>query len=390
MKKKIVAVTGSRSEYDMLYSVLNAMDNDDEFGVSVIVTGAHLSEYFGYTVNEIENDGFKIAGKIHNLINSDKLIGKAKSSGLLLSDLSELLYELKPDFVLVAGDREESIITGVACTYLEVPLIHIAGGDRSYPGTNLGDVDEQIRHATTKLANIHFAIAKEHAERIIKMGEEKWRVFCSGNPALDRFQKVPVKSKDELIDYFGFSNAYKPLILVIQHVISSEYIEGGRQIEITLDALSGLNINCIVNYPNSDMGSQKMIEVIEKYNNCPNFKITKNIPREYFVNLIRNIDILIGNSSMAFLEGSYLRLPSINIGNRQRQRLHGGNVVFTDYNKDEIKNMVIRILEDDDFSSKLKNCRQIYGDGTAARKIVHFLKNLNKTREKLVSKDITY
>jgi len=388
--KKVIGISGCRSEYDILYSLFKKFRDDPDYDFSIIVTGTHLVDMFGYTIKEIEEDGFRIIGKVHNLINSDRTIGKAKSSGLLLTGLSELLYEQNPDLVVVAADREESLVTGIACTYLEIPFIHLAAGDRTYPGEMSGDVDEQIRHATTKLASIHVAFAKEHAERVIKMGEEPWRVCYSGNTALDRFNEIPSENRNEILKYFGFETNNKPLILVIQHVISSEHKSGSDKILTTLSALQEIDVNIIVNYPNSDMGSQGIINIIESYREKPRFRITKNIPRYYFANLLRNIDVLIGNSSLAFLEGSYLSLPAINIGNRQKERLHGGNVVFVDYDKKEISETVKKVIFNQEFNNKLKDCKQIYGNGKASSIIIEYLKNLNKSREQLVSKNITY
>jgi GDP/UDP-N,N'-diacetylbacillosamine 2-epimerase (hydrolysing) len=388
--KKIIGVTGSRSEYDIMFSVFKELDRSEIFDLSIIVSGSHLVEFFGYTIEEIKNDGFKIAGKVHNLLNSDQALGKAKGAGLLLTGLAEQLAGLDPDYVIASGDREETIIAATACTYLEIPFIHLAGGDRSYPGEQLGDVDEQIRHATTKLASIHFPFCKEHEERLIKMGEEPWRICCSGNPALDRFNLIPSMSRTDILKYFGFHNPDRPFVLVIQHVISSESKSGSEQIRITLETLAALDINVIINYPNSDTGSQAIIKTIESFSACPNFKITKNIQRDYFVNLLRNVDLLVGNSSMALLEGSYLALPAINVGNRQRERLHGGNVVFVDFDEKQIKETVEKILYDKKYRSNLKNCQKIYGVGNAAQNILSFLASLKKTRSELVSKNITY
>ena len=391
-KKKIVAVTGCRSEYDIIYSVLKALKQDPRFEVSVIATGAHLSENFGYTINEVIKDRFDVVGKIHSLVNSDQPIGKAKSSGILLSGLSDKLDNLRPDFVLVAGDREEALISAIAANYLKIPLIHVAGGDRAYPGDNISDVDEPVRHATSKLASLHFTMTQEHSQRLIKMGEEPWRVICSGNPALDRFKELDKISKSKILRYFGFESSSKPLILMIQHVMSGEYVDGCRQTQITLDALSGLDVNCIVNYPNSDFGSQEIIELLEskKIRAYPNIRISKNSPRDIFVNLLRNIDVLIGNSSMAFCEGSYLRLPAINVGNRQRERLHGGNVTFVEHDIIAIKQAVEKILNEKKYHNRIKRYKQVYGNGNAAKKIVRTLASLKKTKDELLAKDITY
>ena len=391
MKKKIIGITGCRSEYDIIYSVMKEMQKDGSFDVSLIVCGAHLSGNFGYTVTEIERDGFLIVDRIHSLIDSDREVGKAKGAGILMMGLGDSLDRIQPDYAMVIGDREEAIVTGIVCTYLGIPLIHLCGGDHTEP--KAGDVDEPVRHATSKLANLHFVMNEEHRERLLKMGEEPWRVYNTGNPALDRFNEVESMDKKEILKYFQFDHEEdieKPLILIIQHVISGEVADGARQIENTLEATTRLECNCIINYPNSDMGSRKMISVIENYRKLPNVRITMNIPRKEFVNLLRNIDLLVGNSSMALLEGSFLRIPAINVGERNRHRMNGGNVVFVNEEVEEIREFVSKILFDKKFSNNLKNCQSVYGDGKAAHKIVEQIKTLHKSRSELIAKNITY
>ena len=391
MKKKIIGITGCRSEYDIIYSVLKELQKDESFDVSLIVCGAHLSSNFGYTVSEIERDGFLIADRIHNLVDSDLEVGKAKGAGMLMVGLSDSLDRLRPDYVMVVGDREEAVVTGIVCTYLGIPLIHLCGGDRT--SAKEGDVDEPIRHATSKLASLHFTMNEEHRERLLKMGEDPWRVSNTGNPALDRFKEIDSMEKKEILKYFQFNHEEdleKPLILVIQHVISGEVADGARQIENTLEATTRRECNCIINYPNSDMGSREMISVIENNRNRPNVRISRNIPRKEFVNLLRNIDLLVGNSSMALLEGSFLRIPAISVGQRNLNRMNGGNVVFVKADTSKIEEMVRKILFDKEFSGNLKNCKSVYGDGNAASKIVDYLKNINKTKVELTAKDITY
>ncbi len=390
VKKKIIAVTGSRSEYDLVYSVFRALNSDPEFDLRLVVFGAHLSEEYGYTIKTIRNDGFRVEREIHNLLNTGKSIGKAKGAGILLSELSEVLNDVSPDYVMVAGDREETVVSGIACTYLEIPLIHIFGGDRSYPGESAGDVDEPIRHAATKLASIHFTACEAHAERLRRLGEEPFRICNSGNPALDRFKEVPEISRDELFEYFGIENTEKPVVLVIQHVISSEAAEGSGQISVTLRALKEVGANVIVNYPNSDSGSPDIIKTIEELSSEYGYFVTRYIPRLQFVNLLRNIDCLVGNSSMALLEGGFLRIPSVNVGNRQKERSHGGNVVFVPHQEQIIADTVNRIINDPVYRKELKNCKKIYGNGNAAGKILGFIKNINKTKKQLIAKDITY
>lgn len=389
-KKRIVAITGCRSEYDIFYPVLKRLDEGKDFEVLVIVTGAHLSERFGYTVNEIEKDGFVIVDRICSLIDSDKKIGKIKSSSVLMSGLSDSLSRLEPDFVMVVGDREEAIISAVVCTYLGIPLIHLCGGDRTSP--KKGDVDEPIRHATSKLASLHFTMNESHKRRLIKMGEEPWRVFSSGNPALDRFSEIKRIGKREVLKYFDFDvkDVNKALVFVLQHVISGEVERGGKQMNNLLEAVVHLDVNCIINYPNTDIGSREIIRVIGQYEKFQNVRIAKNIPRREFVNMLRNIDLLLGNSSMALLEGAFLRIPAINVGQRNINRMNGGNVVFTDANTAAIRKITERILYDRNFRDGLKRCNSVYGDGKSAKRIVRFLKRLDKTKIELTRKDITY
>ena len=391
MKKKIIGITGCRSEYDIIYPVMREMQKDGNFDVSLIVCGTHLSDSFGYTISEIEKDGFFIADRIHSLIDSDREAGKAKGAGILMTGLSDSLNKLRPDFAMVVGDREESIVTGIVCTYLGIPLIHLCGGDRTEP--EAGDVDESVRHATSKLANLHFVMNEEHRERLLKMGEEPWRVYNTGNPALDRFNEVESMERKEILRYLQFNNEKdmdKSLILVIQHVISGEVADGVRQIENTLEAVTGLECNCIINYPNSDMGSRGMIGIMENYRKLPNVRITRNIPRKEFVNLLRNIDLLVGNSSMALLEGAFLRIPAINVGERNRNRMNGGNVMFVDSDVVKIRKEAEEIIFNKEIGNRLRNCSSIYGDGNTATKIVEYIKKFNKPRTELIAKNFTY
>ncbi|HNX90728.1 MAG TPA: UDP-N-acetylglucosamine 2-epimerase [Candidatus Omnitrophota bacterium] len=389
MRKKIVALSGIRSEYDILFPVIEAIKSDDAFDVSIIACGAHLSESFGYTVKDIEKDGVRIDARINNLLDSDSEIGKAKGAGLLAVGLSDVLDRLRPDYLMVVGDREESVIAGVICTYLGIPFVHLCGGDRTDP--KAGDVDEPIRHAASKMAALHFTMNEQHRERLIRMGEEPWRVHNVGDPGLDRFAKVEKMEKHEVLGYFGF-NAIpeKPLILVLQHVISGEAEKAHEQIEVTLEAVTKLKANCVINYPNSDMGSRAIINVIESYREYPNVKITKNIPRKEFVNLLRNVDLVVGNSSMSILEGCFLRFPAINVGERNQDRMNGGNVVFVEENFAKIKETAERILSDKVYSGELKACRPVYGDGNASKRIVEILKGIPKTRTELLAKRMTY
>jgi len=198
--------------------------------------------------------------------------------------------------------------------------------------------------------------------------------------------------KREILKYFGFdpSDTKKPLIFVLQHVISGEADNGAEHMKILLEAIVHLGANCIVNYPNSDTGSRNIIGVMDHYSNLPNLRVRKNIPRKEFVNMLRHLDLLIGNSSMALLEGSFLKIPAINVGHRNKNRMNGGNVVFVNTDSVAIRKAAEKILSDKSFRDTLKRCVSVYGEGNAAKKIVGILKALEKTRAELVAKGMAY
>jgi GDP/UDP-N,N'-diacetylbacillosamine 2-epimerase (hydrolysing) len=388
-KHKIIAITGIRSEYELLFPVLSEINKKKNLEVNVIATGAHNSSNFGNTIDEIRKDGFNIVGVVENLLNSNTLTGRAKSAGILLAGLPEILSKAEPDLVLALGDREEPLISAIACNYLNIPFAHIAGGDRALPQG--GDVDEGIRHATTKLAHLHFTMMQEHTDRILKMGEEKWRVFTVGNPGLDRIRETKIINKSELGGRIGINLSQRKNIVVIQHVIHQESNYARSQMECTLNSLSQVDANIIIIYPNSDAGSLELIQVINEYvKDKKHFYAFKNLPRLDFINLLRCADLLIGNSSAGILEAPFLKLPTINVGERQKERLHSSNVVFIPFNEKEIIAGIKTALFDDEFKERVKKCKSIYGDGYAGKHIADILSDQIKYDKKLLAKDITY
>jgi GDP/UDP-N,N'-diacetylbacillosamine 2-epimerase (hydrolysing) len=385
MKKKILAVTGIRSEYDIMSSVFKSIDDHDELELNIVVAGAHLSETFGNTVAEIEKDGFKIVDRIESLLSGNKESLRVKGLGIQIQGLVQTVIRIKPDLLMVLGDREESIATALISTYMNIPLVHIAGGDRV-----IGNVDDQIRHSVTKLAHIHLTTNIESKKRVIAMGEQKFRVHNVGNPGLDRLLKTKKLSKSELSKRLKFKLPEdEPYVVLIQHALSSEFNEAFKQMKITLEAIKKLGIKTIISYPNSDAGGLEIIRAIEEYRSLPFIYIEKNIPRLEFVNLLRNASCLIGNSSAGILEAPLLKIPVINIGNRQKGRLHAQNVEFIPHNKDRIIKAINKAIFDKDYIKKVKKCKNPYGDGKSSIKIAKLIASL-KIDNKLLIKDITY
>lgn len=383
--KKILAITGIRSEYFILQPIFDEIVKREDLTLKVVVTGTHLSPTFGQTYKIIENDGYDIV-KLETLLSTDSLAGRSKSLGIQIMGLTDIVTTENPDWLLVLGDREESIATAIIGTYMNIPVAHICGGDRV-----VGNIDDSVRHAVTKLAHLHFPTTKENGERILKMGEEPWRVHITGNPALDSIRKQPDLSYNYINKELGTNlSSDKPFILLIKHPLSSEVEDAAYQMKVTLEALVELGYDTIITYPNSDSGSYEMIKVIDEYKESYDFiKAFKTLPRDIFVNLQRKASLLLGNSSSGILEAPFLKLPVINVGNRQKQRQHSENIIFVPYNKDLIVNAINRSINDSDFKQICRNCSNPYGDGYSSERIARIIAE-TKIDKELVNKQIVY
>ncbi len=384
-RRRIVVLTGIRSEYDILFSPMRAIQEHPNLELQVVVTGAHLAPSFGYTVQQIEEDGFPIADRIESLLDSDTASSRIKSAAIQLVGLVQTLERVEPDFLLVCGDREETIMGALAGAYMNIAVAHIAGGD-----IVVGNIDDSVRHAVTKLAHLHFTISEESAERVRKMGEESSRVHCVGNPALDRFRLLPSLTPEELSERLDFDLTTGPILLAIQHVISSEIEDAGRQMRITMDAIAELGYKTLISYPNSDAGSREIIRVIDEYAQQLSFvKTYRSLPRLEFVNLLKMVDVLIGNSSLGILEAPYLKLPVINVGNRQKKRQHAENVIYVPHDKESIKQAVQFALTDQEFREQIMSCSNLFGDGYAGEQIARVLADV-QLGASLIIKDWAY
>lgn len=384
-KKIVLGITGIRSEYDILSSVFRAISKHDDLVLKVAVTGAHLSESFGHTIDEIESDGFEIVDCIESLLSGNGESLRVKGAGIQIQGLVQTVLRVKPDFLLVLGDREESITTALVSTYMNIPLVHIGGGDRV-----VGNADDQIRHAVTKLAHIHLTTNLESKERVLRLGEQDFRVHNVGNPGLDRLMETEKISLSQISKNIKFPIPDgEPYIILIQHALSSEVKDAYRQMKITLDAIKVMGITTIISFPNSDAGGGEIIRAIEEYSSVPFIYSAKNIPRLDFVNLLRNAACLVGNSSLGILEAPLLKLPVVNVGNRQIGRLHAENVQFVPHEKNAIISAIQMAVHDEGYISAVNRCRNPYGNGKSSHKIAEIIAN-TIIDQKLLVKDITY
>jgi GDP/UDP-N,N'-diacetylbacillosamine 2-epimerase (hydrolysing) len=382
--KKIAVVTGTRAEYGILQPVLRLIQAQRELHLQLVVTGMHLSHEFGYTVKEIEKDGFEISARVEMMPDNDTLQAMAESVGKGIINMSGAWRDLKPEVILVLGDRTEPLAAAISGAYMNIAIAHVHGGDSSK-----GGLDEYARHAITKFSHIHFPATKKSAERIIKMGEDEWRVHMVGSPALDVILNEKLLPEDEIVRKFGI-DVSKPLILVVQHPVTTEADRAAEQMRETMKAVEDLGCPVILLYPNADAGGRKIIEVIKEYENRPGFiKTIKSLPRLEYLSLLKVADVMVGNSSSGMLDAPSFGLPVVNIGNREEGRERGDNVIDVGHNREEIKAAITKALTDKEFLSIVKKCHNPYGDGKASPRIVKILSELEYTPG-LFQKKITY
>ena len=369
-RRRIAVVTGIRSEYDILYSTLRSIEAAPSLELQLVVTGTHLSDVYGLTVREIMSDGFAIAESVESLLGADSPTGRAKSAGLQLLGLAHAFGRLQPDLVLAPCDREEAITTALAATYLGIPVAHLYGGDKS----DSGIVDEVIRHATTKLAHLHLVMAEPHRERVIRMGEEPWRVHVVGHGGIDRLLETPELTRSDLLARLELDPGERSLAVVIQHPMSNDIENAPAQMRLTLELVDEAGLAGVVIFPNSDVGSQPIIQVIREFTSArSHWRHSANLPRLEFVNLLRQAKLLVGNSSLGILEAPALGLPVINVGPRQVGRLHGENVLFVPHERTAILRAIETTLTDPQFRARVAARQSPFGAGDTGPRVASLL-----------------
>lgn len=368
MKHKVCVVTGTRAEYGLLKPIIDHIKKHSKLDLALLVTGMHLLDKFGKTINEIEKDGHTINAAAEMYSSNDNTpadIAKAIGTGII--NITKALATIKPDVMLILGDRAEAFAAAIAATYLEIPIMHIHGGDQSENGAHIDDI---IRPTITKLAHIHCAATKNSAERILKVGENPNHVFITGSPAIDGI-KENLLSKKEIEKLFDI-NLSKPLLLVVQHATPEEADSAGQQMTETLAAIKELALQTIIIYPNNDPGSKEIISTILKYKKMPLLKIFKNIPRKEYLSLLNSVSVMIGNSSSGTIEAPSFQLPVVNIGTRESKREHAINKIFVPHDKVLIKQAIEKAMSAG-FKDQMKQCTNPYGDGNAVKKIIDIL-----------------
>jgi len=368
MNKKILYVSGSRADYGLMRSVLAAVHDHPSMELEIAVTGMHLMPEFGNTFEEIKKDGHS-CHKINAVYRDDSQGSMASYIGYFIQEFVPLVEKLRPDIIMVLGDRGEMLGAAIAGAYLGIVVIHIHGGEVT------STADEFARHAITKLAHIHFPATAESAQRIIKMGEDPAQVFITGAPGLDQIHEVTPFPVAEIIQRYNIDPDI-PLILVLQHPVPLEPGDPAFQMDQTMRAVSDLNCQVFVIFPNADAGGRAMIEVIKNYQHNPNIRTFKSLEHRDFLQLLRISSVLVGNSSSGIIEAPSFGLPVVNVGSRQKGRQKAENVIDAGYNTPDIVQAIHRSLNDTEFRRKVKAAKNPYGDGNSSRKIVAILDSL--------------
>jgi UDP-hydrolysing UDP-N-acetyl-D-glucosamine 2-epimerase len=380
VKRKICVVVTARPSYSRIRTALHAIRRHPDLELQLVVAASALLDRYGNAIQAIERDGFHVDARVYMILEGENLVTSAKSTGIGLSELATVFDNLQPDAVVTVADRYETLATAVAASYMNIPVVHVQGGEVT------GSIDEKVRHAVTKLSNLHLVSTRLARERVIRLGEVSESVHVTGCPSIDIAAEVaanPALDFDPFERYGGvgpradLSGGY---LVVMQHPVTTEYEEARRQVEETLYAVKKFPLPVLWFWPNPDAGSDgtsKGIRVFREKENPRNFHLFRNMFPEDFLRLLLSSSAIVGNSSVALRECSYLGVPAVNIGSRQQGRERGANVVDVDHDRAAITEAIDRHLRNGRPASD-----PLYGDGGAGVRIADRIAAAELTVEK--------
>lgn len=381
-KRNIVIVTGTRADYGILRPVIEAVSGHKKLNLQVLITGQHMLRKFGLTSREVESDGWPIIGKVPLQSANDDIASHAIGVGRAISKFSKIFIENETDIVVVLGDRLEQYAAASAAIVSGKFLAHIHGGDRA-----TGITDDSFRHAMTKLSHIHFAASDESAHRIERLGEDKFRIYRTGSPAIDGIKKNICNNIRDLKKYIGSDIPEKYLMILFHPSGGSEKTEHDRMQEI-LQVCASKSLRKIVLYPNCDPGNAGIIRAIETVVGRPDFTVLTHLPRSIYLGLLIRSKGLIGNSSGGIVEASCLNVDVLDIGSRQAGRQRSRRVIHSDFGLKNLNKAVNKLLKNAEISKEHAPCG-IYGNGSSGRQIASILAEV-ELDDKLRLKTIVY
>lgn len=374
-ERKVCVITGARAEYGLLFPIIKKIQASDDLQLQLIVTTMHLSEEFGNTYKQIETDGFIIDEKIENLLSSDSKASVVKSSGLAMILLSDALQRLQPDLMLLLGDRFETHAAATASLLMNIPIAHVHGGEMTE-----GAVDEQMRHAITKMSYLHFTSTDSYRQRVIQMGEDPSRVVNSGAPGIDNILSMKLISKEALEQELGWNFGEKS-ILFTYHPETLGVSDPTNDVKSILSCIEQSGANILFTYANADGGGRLINQNIEYFCqiNPEKYKVVKSLGQLKYLSAMKHIDILVGNTSSGIIEAASFHKPVVNIGDRQKGRLQSGNVM------DCTLDTLVKSIEyafSNTFQKECLKVNNIYGSGNAAGIIIETILNVTLSNRK--------
>jgi len=366
-------VTGSRAEYGLLRPLIKLIDEDKDLNLQLVVTGMHLSPEFGFTYKEIEKDGFKIDEKIEALLSSDSAMGISKSMGLTMIGFADCFSRLRPDMVIILGDRYEAFAATSAATVAKIPVAHLHGGE-----TTEGAFDEGFRHSITKMSYLHFTSTEKYRKRVIQLGEEPSRVFNVGAIGIENIKKLELFNKDEIEKAIDFK-LDKDFAMVTFHPVTLESSTAEVQFKELLRALDEMqNLKIIFTKANSDTDGRIINQLIDEY-------VAKNKDKAIaftsmgvlrYLSAMKYCNLVIGNSSSGIIEAPSFKIPTINIGDRQKGRIQADSVINCKPITSEVL-AAINLALSKEFKEKIKDIENPYGNGEVSNKIISIIKEFD-------------
>jgi len=373
MKRKVCVVVTARPSYSRIKTALQSIKAHEDLELQLVVVASALLERYGHAITVIEKDGFQVAARAYTLLEGENLSSMAKTTGISIMELSSIFTNLQPDMVVTIADRYETIATAIAASYMNIPLVHVQGGEVT------GSIDEKVRHAITKLSDLHLVSNKFARERLIRMGEEESTIHVTGCPSIDLAREVMESTSQDDFDPFAIYGGVGATVdlsygylIVLQHPVTTEQSLARIQIEETLHAIKDISLPTLWFWPNPDAGSDgtsKGIRVFREKFRPEHIHFFKNMEPLHFLSLLRKSKCIVGNSSVSIRECSFLGVPAVNIGVRQSGRDCGSNVISVSHDRYAISQAIHNHLDN---SSEIKQ-DYIYGDGFAGERIADLL-----------------
>ena len=369
--RKIVYVSGTRADFGLMQLTLLRAAKHPELDISICVTGMHLSPHFGETVKEIEQTGLPICGRVAVDIEQTSGASMAKAIGDEIKGMVDIFTKEQPDLVMVLGDRGEQLAGALAAIHLNIPVVHLHGGERS------GTIDEPVRHAISKLAHYHFVATDGSRERLIRMGEQEKHIFITGAPGLDGLTDTGQRSRKDLCQEYQL-DADQPVALVVYHPVVQEESDLTRYTQVLIEALLESSLQTIWLLPNADAGGNRIRIALQSYESKPGLRFLVHLPRVDFISWMACADVMVGNSSSGIIEAASFGLPVVNVGSRQHGRERSSNVCDVSTERSAISQAL-----DNAIKSGKTPIKNVYGDGQTGERIVNLLATLPLTAELL-------